>query len=125
MQLPKHDMSAIDAFLFRYGIDIGFLVSGFFGALLLVSKNSAQKISTTIASLMAGTACANYLTPVMIKFLPDSVQDGGKYAVAFVMGFLGLKGLELVIEKYFVNHEKKQAKKKTITRKKKTTSKKN
>lgn len=123
MQLPKDDMSAIDSFLFRYGIDIGFLVSGFFGALLLVSKNSAQKISTTIASLMAGTACANYLTPVMIKFLPDSVQDGGKYAVAFVMGFLGLKGLELVIEKYFVNHNKKQVKNKTTIRKKKTTSK--
>lgn len=104
MQNTPNDMNAIEAFLTRYGIDIGFLVSGFFGALLLVSKDSAQKISTTIASILAGTACANYLTPVVMSFLPDSVKNGGKYATAFVMGFMGLKGLELLIEKVFVKH---------------------
>jgi len=53
MQPPKpDDMNAIEVFLLRYGIDIGFLVSGFFGALLLVSKNSAQKLSATIASIL-------------------------------------------------------------------------
>lgn len=105
MQNNPQDMSNIEAFLIRYGIDIGFLVSGFFGALLLVSKNSAQKISTTIASILAGTACANYLTPVVMSFLPESVKNGGKYAVAFVMGFMGLKGLELVLERLFKKQE--------------------
>jgi len=98
---PHNDLNVIEAFLIRYGIDIGFLVSGFFGALLLVSKNSAQKLSTTIASILAGTACANYLTPVVMSILPQGVQTNGKYAVAFVMGFMGLKGLELVLEKWF------------------------
>jgi hypothetical protein len=106
-------MSNIEAFLIRYGIDIGFLVSGFFGALLLVSKNSAQKISTTIASILAGTACANYLTPVVMSFLPESVKNGGKYAVAFVMGFMGLKGLELVLEKFFKKQELSKKARKT------------
>lgn len=101
MQHNSNDMNAIEAFLIRYGIDIGFLVSGFFGALLLVSKNSAQKLSTTIASILAGTACANYLTPVVMSILPHGVQTNGKYAVAFVMGFMGLKGLELILEKWF------------------------
>lgn len=101
MQHNSNDMNVIEAFLFRYGIDIGFLVSGFFGALLLVSKNSAQKLSTTIASILAGTACANYLTPVVMSILPQGVQTNGKYAVAFVMGFMGLKGLELILEKWF------------------------
>jgi ABC-type uncharacterized transport system permease subunit len=101
MQHNSNDINVIEAFLIRYGIDIGFLVSGFFGALLLVSKNSAQKLSTTIASILAGTACANYLTPVVISILPQGVQTNGKYAVAFVMGFMGLKGLELILEKWF------------------------
>ena len=101
MQHNSGDMNAIEAFLIRYGIDIGFLVSGFFGALLLVSKNSAQKLSTTIASILAGTACANYLTHVVMYILPQSFQTNGKYAVAFVMGFMGLKGLELILEKWF------------------------
>jgi hypothetical protein len=109
MQQPpqQEDINAIESFLFRYGIDIGFLISGFFGALLLVSKNSAQKISTTIASILAGTACANYLTPVVMNTLPDGVQTNGKYAVAFVMGFMGLKGLELIIDKFFIKAEVK------------------
>lgn len=98
---PHNDLNLIEAFLIRYGIDIGFLVSGFFGALLLVSKNSAQKLSTTIASILAGTACANYLTPVVMSILPQGVQTNGKYAVAFVMGFMGLKGLEIILEKWF------------------------
>lgn len=105
MQNTHHnDFNIIEAFLIRYGIDIGFLVSGFFGALLLVSKNSAQKLSTTIASILAGTACANYLTPVVMSILPQGVQTNGKYAVAFVMGFMGLKGLELILEKWFNNN---------------------
>ena len=108
MQEPRHeDFNAIEAFLVRYGIDIGFLISGFFGALLLVSKNSAQRVSTTIASILAGTACANYLTPVVMNTLPDGVQTNGKYAVAFVMGFMGLKGLELIIDKFFIKAEVK------------------
>ena len=36
-----------------------------------------------------------------MSILPQSVQINGKYAVAFVMGFMGLKGLELILEKWF------------------------
>ena len=126
MQEPEipPDMNSFEQFLLRYGIHIGFIVSGFFGALLLVSRDSAQKLSTTIASILAGTACANYLTPVVMSILPQSVQVNGKYAVAFIMGFLGLKGLELVLNKLFkvkVNVDvqvKNPSKKKPATMKK-------
>lgn len=126
MQEPEipSDMNSFEQFLLRYGIHIGFIVSGFFGALLLVSRDSAQKLSTTIASILAGTACANYLTPVVMSILPQSVQVNGKYAVAFIMGFLGLKGLELVLNKLFkvkVNVDvqvKNPSKKKPATMKK-------
>jgi len=123
MQNQDH-LNAVESFLLRYGIDIGFLVSGFFGALLLVSKNSAQKLSTTIASILAGTACANYLTPVVMSILPESVRNGGKYAVAFVMGFMGLKGLELIIEKYMAKHEATLAAKGAAAKKTKSRAKK-
>jgi hypothetical protein len=115
-------MNAFEQFLLRYGIHIGFIVSGFFGALLLVSRDSAQRLSTTIASILAGTACANYLTPVVMSILPHSVQTNGKYAAAFIMGFLGLKGLELVLNRFFkVKMEpeikKPRSRKKTIKKK--------
>jgi hypothetical protein len=96
--------------LVGYGIEIGLLISGFFGALLLVSKNASQRMGATVASLLAGTACANYLTPVVLNFLPESIRAQGKYAAAFMMGFMGLKGLELMIDK-FVKKEEEGGKK--------------
>lgn len=96
------DQQGWEQTLIGYGIEVGLLVSGFFGALLMVSRRSAQRVSTTVASILAGTACANYLTPAVLHFAPDTIAEGrGKYAAAFVMGFLGLKGLELVIERWF------------------------
>lgn len=95
--------SPFEGFLLKYGIDIGFLVSGFFGSLLLVSKNSTQRLKTTIASILAGMACANYLTPVALGLIPEAVRPNSKYAMAFVLGFLGLKGLEYLIDRYFTS----------------------
>ena len=100
--------SSVENQLISYGIEIGFLISGFFGALMMVSKSATQRIGPTIASLLAGTACANYLTPVIMHFLPEKIQGHSKYAVAFMMGFMGLKGLELVIEKYMKAGEPKE-----------------
>ena len=84
--------------LLRYGIDLGFLLSGFFGAILLTIKKRRQKLSKSVGCILAGTLCANYLTPLILNFAPESIQDKGKYAVAFMMGYIGLKGLESVVE---------------------------
>jgi hypothetical protein len=84
--------------LLRYGLDLGFLVSGFFGALLLSFKSKKQKISKSISCIIAGTLSANYLTPLILNFAPISIQEKAKYAVAFMMGYMGLKGLEFIID---------------------------
>jgi hypothetical protein len=104
-----------ESMLTRYGIDIGLLLSGFFGALLLVSRKSGQKLGTSLAALMAGTACANYLTPIVLNYMPETVRLNGKYAIAFAMGFLGLKGLEFIIDTYIISKKQETHKK---TRKK-------
>jgi hypothetical protein len=80
--------------LLRFGIDLGFLVSGFFGALILSIKKKKQKLSKQIMCITMGTICANFLTPLVLNFAPESLQDKGKYAVAFMMGYIGLKSLE-------------------------------
>ena len=88
--------------LIGYGIEVGLLVSGFFGALMMVGRRGATRVWPTVASILAGTACANYLTPVVLHFAPASIQESrSKYAAAFMMGFLGLKGLELIVDKWF------------------------
>lgn len=80
------------------GIEIGFLVSGLFGAILMVSKTSALNLRQTAISVLGGMAAANYLTPVVIEMTGlhnTKIQNG----LAFIIGFLGLKIVEIVSEK--------------------------
>lgn len=81
----------------EYGIDVGLLISGLFGAILLTSKDSAKNLGKTVSSLIGGAASANYIAPVVITVskLDDTHYH---YGVAFLLGFLGLKGIE-----YFSN----------------------
>ena len=77
----------------QYGLDVGLLVSGLFGAILLTSKGSAMNLGRTVSSLVGGAASANYITPVIVSVAKlDNMHFN--YSVAFILGFLGLKGVE-------------------------------
>jgi hypothetical protein len=93
------------------GIDIGFLVSGLFGAILMVSKNASENLKSAILSVIGGMASANYLTPVMVELanMKDvKIQNG----IAFITGFLGLKLVEIVSEKFLKKIDSTENKKK-------------
>jgi hypothetical protein len=81
----------------QYGLDIGLLISGLFGSILLTSKNSAKNLGKTISSLIGGAASANYITPIVIS-VTKLDETHYHYGIAFLLGFLGLKGIE-----YFSN----------------------
>lgn len=86
-------------FLISIGLNIGLAVSGFFGSLLLVGKQKNQNLREQVFSVIGGTMSANYLTPVVIDLLGidgESLQ----YGFAFVIGFGGLKIVEVVYERY-------------------------
>lgn len=77
----------------EYGIDVGLLISGLFGAILLTSKDSAINLTKTISSLVGGAASANYITPIVIN-ITKLDETHYHYGIAFLLGFLGLKGIE-------------------------------
>lgn len=84
--------------LIDFGINIGLIVAGFFGSLITIGKTSASNISTTLTSIVTGVASSNYLTPTVCDMLSIKEQKY-MFSVAFILGFLGLKGVELVSEK--------------------------
>jgi hypothetical protein len=107
------------------GITISFLISGLFGAILMASKNTETSIRSTILSIFGGMAAANYLTPVMIELLnlkEAKLQNG----LAFIVGFLGLKLVEVLSNKFLnqvapqpeVKKPRKKTIKKPVTKKK-------
>lgn len=89
--------------LTEYGIDVGLLISGLFGAVLLTSKDSARNYGKTVSSLVGGAAAANYLTPVIVSFAKfDNVHFG--FSIAFLLGFLGLKSIEYFSNRILPDH---------------------
>jgi len=101
MEPPK----SID--LKQYGIDVGLLISGLFGAILLTSKVSANNLPRTISSLVGGAASANYITPIVVTVakLDDSHYH---YGIAFLLGFLGLKGIEYFSKKLIPDNKEEE-----------------
>jgi hypothetical protein len=91
-------MDSPETTLQQYGIDIGLLISGLFGAILLTSKGSAMNLGRTFSSLVGGAASANYITPVIIT-ITKLENHHFHYSVAFLLGFLGLKGVEFFSSK--------------------------
>lgn len=88
------------SFLDELGINIVQSIAGLFGSLLLVGKSGAKNINQTFFAIITGVASANYLTPVVAEFLKIS-ETNYKNGIAFILGFLGLKGVESVSKRFF------------------------
>jgi hypothetical protein len=86
-------------FLFSIGVNLGLAVSGFFGSLLLIGKQKNQNLREQVFSIIGGTMSANYLTPVVLETLKIE-NESLKYGFAFVIGFGGLKFVEVIYERY-------------------------
>lgn len=80
------------------GINVGICVAGMFGALILVGRESAKNWKTTMFSILTGIASANYITPVIADILKLDMKY--QMSLAFILGFLGLKGVEVVSNKF-------------------------
>ena len=98
----------------KMGLQIGFLISGLFGSILMATKNDKTDAKSVVLSLVGGMSAANFLTPVLVDTL-NIVNVKHQNGVAFIAGFLGLKLVELVSEKFLEkvgNSTKTQAKRK-------------
>jgi hypothetical protein len=105
-------------YLQKFGIQIGFLFSGLFGAILMTTKSDKTDVKSVVLSLIGGMAAANYLTPVLVELL-NITSIKNQNGIAFIAGFLGLKLVEIVSEKFLEKVAgKKKTTRKTVKRKK-------
>jgi len=79
------------------GINIGISVAGLFGSLLLIGKQATANLRNTFFAIISGVASANYITPLVMDISKVDVKY--QMSVAFVLGFLGLKGVEYITNK--------------------------
>lgn len=84
-------------FLESIGVNIGIALAGMFGSLIMLGKNSSANLRTTLFAIITGVSSANYITPIVSNMINISTQY--QMGVAFILGFLGLKGVEKISQK--------------------------
>lgn len=86
------------------GINLSLSLAGFFGSLLVIGKNGIHDFKTMFISMLGGVASANYLTPVVCDMLHIE-KINYQFSVAFILGFMGLKGIEKIVLRLFKKTE--------------------
>lgn len=80
------------------GINLGLSIAGFFGSFFFIEKG--KNVKETLVAMFGGVASANYLTPVVCDWFGiDKINH--QFSVAFLLGFMGLKGVERMVHKLF------------------------
>lgn len=85
-------------FLEKIGIKIVLFIAGFVGGLNSVDRQKNTSIWTKIISLISGGFSANYLTPVVGDWM--NLKESTLYGVAFLVGYGGLKFVELIYNRF-------------------------
>ena len=86
-------------FLEEIGINIAFVMAGLAGSLVTVSNDATKNLKSSIAGIIAGTFSANYLTQVVVEI--TGLNGKTEYGLAFILGYIGLKGVEKLSQKIF------------------------
>jgi hypothetical protein len=71
------------------------------GALMMMSKTAGLNIGRSLLATIGGAASANYLTPLILHVTKLDPDPSYSYAIAFLLGFTGLRSIELITSKLF------------------------
>jgi hypothetical protein len=82
----------------------------------MATKADKTDAKSVILSLVGGMSAANFLTPVLVDTL-NIVNIKHQNGVAFIAGFLGLKLVEIVSEKFLEKIDSKKKVKRKINKK--------
>lgn len=77
------------------------VVAGFFGSLIAVGQESRGNLRDNLLAISAGTSSAYFLTPVLFEISGIAASQQTLSAMAFLLGVLGQRGVEIVIHKVF------------------------
>lgn len=77
------------------------VVAGFFGSLIAVGKASHNNMRDNVLAISAGTSSAYFLTPLVFSITGTEASQQTMSAMAFLLGVLGQRGVEIVTKKIF------------------------
>ncbi len=76
----------------QFGFDVLLFLAGLSGGFVFLSKNSRLNRWEKFISVLSGGLTANYLTPVVAKWI--NLSEDTVCGTAFLLGYGGLKSVE-------------------------------
>jgi hypothetical protein len=83
------------------GLNVPFMLAGLFGSLMCMSRTASFHAGRTFFATIGGAASANYLTPLILEVTKLGHESTYSHAIAFLLGFTGLRSIELIASKVF------------------------
>ncbi len=89
-------------FLEHMGMDMALLIAGLSGGLVSLRKDEKLAMWQKILTVISGGLISTYLTPMFMLLLKGVLTEDSRleYGVAFVVGYAGLKSIELLFAKF-------------------------
>lgn len=81
--------------------EVMLLVAGFAGSMITVLSKPNNTFRESTLAIIAGTSCAYFLTPLVFAVTGIEASPNTQSAMAFFLGVLGMRTVELVVGKLF------------------------
>lgn len=99
-------LEAIQKLAKAFGLEIQLLFAGLMGGFISTSKQKKMKTTDKIVAMISGALIANYVTPIIADWM--NIGENTQYGTAFLMGYMGLKGVEMTIDTIRTKLSKKE-----------------
>lgn len=77
------------------------LIAGFTGSVISVLSKKTNSLRDSLLAIFAGTGSAYFLTPLMFSVTGISASPNTQSAMAFLLGVLGMRTVDLIVGKFF------------------------
>lgn len=98
-------MEDLRQFLKSIGFEIAIFLAGIFGAFVSITKDKEMKRIERLTAIVSGGLIANYITPIFVKIVGLGISTS--YGLGFVIGYMGLKSVEWLINYFHKKYDKK------------------
>jgi hypothetical protein len=78
-----------------FGFELVLFIAGLAGAYVNLTNRKNLTTIEQVTAVICGGLIANYLTPIFVNLLAFS--ESVSYGIAFILGYMGLKSVELFI----------------------------
>jgi hypothetical protein len=90
----------------QIGIETQTFIAGMSGALVLLIKTKNMTRTQQFLTVLSGGLSANYLTPIVAGWF--NLHQEMLYGVAFLLGYSGMKSVEMLINIFYNKLKKEQ-----------------